>query len=245
MVIQKVLVIPAYKEYEVLPLFLAEIFELIDNCTQVLVADDSPEEKWDEIVSACESAIGEKSNQLAFSFSKIRNGRGGAVRRGFQKAVEEYPSASQFLECDADGSHRPIDIIDMLNHENKTNVVIGSRYLEKSQIIGWPISRRIFSRFLNFLIPRIMHLEVSDITNGLRLYDLRSIKVILAKEQQNTGFIYLTEQLINLKEADLTFSEIPICFINRTVGESSVGIREINNSLIGLCRIIYSQFKEK
>ena len=90
-----------------------------------------------------------------------------------------------------------------------------------------------------------MHLEVSDITNGLRLYDIQSIKVILSKEQQNTGFIYLTEQMINLKDADLTFSEIPICFINRIVGESSVGIREINNSLTGLCRLFHSQFREK
>jgi hypothetical protein len=92
------------------------------------------------------------------------------------------------------------------------------------------------------MIPRIMHLKIRDITNGLRLYDLRGVEAILAQDQQNTSFIYLTEQMINVEKAGLTFSEIPICFINRTIGESTVGIQEIKSSLIGLGRMFYFRF---
>jgi glycosyltransferase involved in cell wall biosynthesis len=245
MLIQNVLVIPSYKEYAALPVFLAAIFDLIDDRTQVIVVDDSPEETWDGIVQTCQSAAGKNYNRLAFSFSKLRNGRGGAVRRGFEKALQEYPSAVQFIECDADGSHRPYDVLKLINSERRTNVLIGSRYLEESKIIGWPLSRRIFSALLNFLIPRIMHLRISDITNGLRIYDLQSVEALLAQEQQNTSFIYLTEQIFCLERAGLTIGEIPICFINRTIGESTVGIHEIKESLIGLGGIFYSQFRAR
>jgi len=240
-IIQKVLVVPAFKEYEVLPVFLRELFEYIDDDTQVLVADDSPQEEWGNVTRACELAVGNKNGQLSFTFSGSRSGRGGAVRRAFEKAIIEFPAATRFLECDADGSHRPVDVIRLLRSENVTNVIIGSRYLKESEIIGWPISRRVFSRILNILIPRLWNFKVKDVTNGLRSYDVLSVRTILAKEQQNVGFIYLTEQMIHLKKAGLSISELPICFVNRTIGKSTVGYSEVLNSLIGLSSLFLSR----
>ncbi len=233
-VIRKVLVVPAYKEYQALPIFLKELFEYIDIDTQVLVADDSPQEQWENVTRACEFAVGSKVNQLSFTFSTLRSGRGGAVRRAFEKGIKEFPEATRFLECDADGSHRPIDVDKLVKSENTTNIIIGSRYLKESEIVGWPISRRIFSRILNILIPRLWNFEISDVTNGLRSYDRTSVGIILAEKQQNVGFIYLTEQMFHLKAAGLSISEIPICFVNRTTGKSTVGFSEVLNSLIGL-----------
>jgi dolichol-phosphate mannosyltransferase len=239
--IQRVIVVPAYKEYEVLPIFLKELFEYVDEDTHVLVADDSPKEEWERIINACELAVGSKSMQLSFTFSESRSGRGGAVRRAFEKASTEFPAAKRFLECDADGSHQPVDIARLLRSKNETNVIIGSRYLNKSEIIGWPISRRIFSRLLNILIPRLWNFKIKDVTNGLRSYDAVSVSTLLAKEQQNVGFIYLTEQMIHLKAAGLSFSEIPIRFVNRTIGKSTVGYSEVLNSLVGLGRLFFSR----
>jgi dolichol-phosphate mannosyltransferase len=239
-VIKKVLVVPAYKEYEVLPIFLKELFDYIDIDTQVLVADDSPQEEWENVRRACEFAVGSKADQLSFTFSSLRSGRGGAVRRAFEKAITEFPDATRFLECDADGSHRPIDVDKLIRLENTTNIVIGSRYLKESEIIGWPISRRIFSRILNLLIPRLWNFKIRDVTNGLRSYDRTSVETILAKKQENVGFIYLTEQMVHLKAAGLSTSEIPICFVNRTIGKSTVGFSEVLNSLIGLGGLFFS-----
>jgi dolichol-phosphate mannosyltransferase len=237
--ITKVLVVPSYKEYEGLPVFLKELFEKLDSDMQVLVADDSPQEEWENVKRACEFAVGSKSSQLSFSFASSRTGRGGAVRRAFQMALIEFPHATRFLECDSDGSHRPIDVLKIARTETTTNVVIGSRYLKESKIVGWPISRRIFSRILNFVIPRLWGFRISDITNGLRSYDITSLRAILAEEQKNVGFIYLTEQMIHLKGADLEIREVPICFINRTIGESTLGFSEVLNSLIGLASLFF------
>lgn len=244
-VIKKVLVIPSYKEYVALPVFIEEIFKLIDDSTQVLIADDSPIENWEDIVKTCEFAAGVQKNRLTFSFSETKSGRGGAVRRGFQMALTEFSSAIQFLECDADGSHRAEDVMNVMRCQQNANVVIGSRYIRDSKIIGWPVSRRIFSRILNFLIPRMWDFEISDVTNGLRSYDLLSVQTILSREQKNKGFVYLTEQMIYLKKAGLTTCEIPICFVNRTFGKSTVGAREIAGSLTGLVKLFLLEARKK
>jgi len=239
--ITKVLVVPSYREYEALPVFLKELFEKLDGETQVLVADDSPQEEWENVKRACKFAAGSKSRQLSFSFSNSRTGRGGAVRRGFEMALSEFPNAIRFLECDCDGSHRPIDVLKIAKTEAPTNVVIGSRYLKESEIVGWPISRRIFSRILNFVIPRLWGFGITDVTNGLRSYDITGLRVILAEEQKNVGFIYLTEQMIYLKGAGLEVSEVPICFINRTIGKSTLDFSEVLNSFIGLASLFLSR----
>jgi dolichol-phosphate mannosyltransferase len=81
---------------------------------------------------------------------------------------------------------------------------------------------------------------VSDITNGLRRYSSVAIDRILATKQENSGFIYLSEQAIIVKNANLTIAEIPIVFVDRTLGKSTVTWREISSSLLGVAKLFAS-----
>jgi dolichol-phosphate mannosyltransferase len=113
-------------------------------------------------------------------------------------------------------------------------VVIGSRYLPQSQIIGWPISRIFFSKVINFIIPKLLSLEITDVTNGLRRYSKNAIALLLEHPQYNTGFIYLTEQLLHINNSHISIEEIPIVFRNRSLGKSSVTFKEVLASILGL-----------
>lgn len=244
--IKKVIIIASYKEYDTLPILLKDLSTVINIETKILIVDDSPQDSWEGLKTFCLKSMGSKESQLKFLFSSTKTGRGGAIRRGLEFALLNYPSAEIFLECDADGSHTARDINKMINYNYQTNVLIGSRYLASSKIIGWPLSRRIFSKILNLLIPFLFNLKISDATNGLRRYDIQSVKIILDYTQRHTGFIYLTEQLLHVSRAKLEIHEVPIEFINRTVGESTVGVSEIIGSLRGLFDlIIYAQRKSK
>ena len=244
--VKKVIIIASYKEYEALPILLNSLSTTIDRDTQILIVDDSPQISWQVLKTSCLNAMGDKNSQIDFSFSATKSGRGGAVRRGLAFALLNYPEAEIFLECDADGSHSAKDINKMMTYSHQTNILIGSRYLSSSKIIGWPLSRRIFSKILNLLIPLLFHLKISDATNGLRRYDIQSVKIILNYTQRQTGFIYLTEQLLHVSSARLEIHEVPIEFINRTVGESTVGVSEIIGSLGGLLDlIIHNQRRSK
>jgi dolichol-phosphate mannosyltransferase len=180
------------------------------------------------------------AGKLMFSHHNGKLGRGSAIRRGMDLSLKTFPNLIYFLECDADGSHRVPDIITVRDYPKDCDLLIGSRYLPSSEIIGWPMKRRIFSAWLNFAIPRILGIPIKDVTNGLRRYSVRSIKVILSKVQLNKGFTFLSEQAVTLANEGFQIEEIPIVFKERTLGNSTVTWREIAASCWGITRILFT-----
>lgn len=235
------IIIAAYKEFKNLEDLLIALDSLLPMNVAIVVADDTGLDSQDEIRKITATSL-RKDRDWLISFSTSKSGRGSAVFRGINLAASKYPSIEYFAECDADGSHRPEDIAKVLLSP-KADFVIGSRYLPESRIEGWPISRRIASRILNFLIPRALNIETTDVTNGLRRYSTTSAKTILSSKQENKGFIFLSEQAMTLNKAGIKASEIPIVFVNRIHGESSVGLSEIVDSLRGVLSLYISNKK--
>jgi dolichol-phosphate mannosyltransferase len=176
--------------------------------------------------------------EITFSVAEEKGGRGAAVKRGVVHVLENYPELNFILEADSDGSHRPIDIQSLLDYDATAPFVIGSRYLPTSKIIGWPLSRKLFSKILNQTIPRLMGLHTTDITNGLRRYSADAARIFAHYPLRNSGFIYLTEQALILHAAGFESDEIPTTFINRTVGNSTVTYREVFGSLKGITMLL-------
>ncbi len=234
------LIIPSYNETLALPDLLRQIKAELTFKDAVIIMDDSPKLVSAEIELKCLEAI--ENSQFLFKFenSGEKLGRGSAVRRGIVLALSEFPNLEKILECDADGSHRPTDILKIKHSTQDADLLVGSRYLDSSKIVGWPASRRIFSFLLNKSIPRLTKVELQDITNGLRRYSKIAALEILSHDQINTGFIYLSEQAILISKANLKIAEEPIIFIDRTLGSSTVTWREISNSLQGIFKLIYS-----
>lgn len=175
---------------------------------------------------------------IIFNYAEIKSGRGAAVRRTFEWARSIHPEISFYVEADSDGSHRPADIIRILRTESNADLVIGSRYSRGSKISGWPLGRRVFSKMLNLTIPRILLVPSADLTNGLRRYSSKATNLLLENPPQNPGFIYLSECAYLISKNNLSIEDLPIHFENRLHGESTVGRREIFNSLNGLFKLI-------
>lgn len=235
--VTNVLIFPTYREFESVKILLSAIVPHLDSSDAVIICDDTGAE-FEKIISKDISEIFDESNcRVIFSFSNSKSGRGSAVFRGMKIAAETFTNLRYVLEADSDGSHRPQDIIQILRSED-SDFKIGSRYLPESKIIGWPFSRKLFSSLLNKLIPRILKLDCTDATNGLRRYSFSCVEVLLEQGITNTGFIYLSEQAVILSNAKFPISETPISFVNRIHGESSVGVREICDSLLGIVSIL-------
>ncbi len=231
------LIFPTYREFESLKVLLGSIVPELKESDAVVICDDTGEE-FEEMISRDVSEVFRDSKcRVFFSFAKSKSGRGAAVFRGMELSTQMFPNLKFILESDSDGSHRSQDVIRILRSED-ADFRIGSRYLKESKIIGWPLSRRFFSSLLNKLIPKILDLGCTDATNGLRRYSVSCVKVLLARGITNTGFIYLSEQAVILSRAGYSITEIPITFVNRTHGESSVGLREIRDSILGILFIL-------
>lgn len=232
------IIIPSYLETEALPELLSELVPYLTQDTVVIVVDDSPREILAEIETKCTKAIKGGLFSLVFESNGRKNGRGMAVLRGMNLALELYPNLVTVLECDADGSHRPEDISKLLRKKSSADLLVGSRYLPESKIIGWPFSRRLFSCVLNQIIPKFLSIPLSDITNGLRRYSIEATKLIARSTPKNKGFIFLSEQAQMIHENGMVIEEVPITFIDRTLGSSTVSYQEILKSLLGILLLI-------
>jgi dolichol-phosphate mannosyltransferase len=232
------IIIPSYNETLALPELLRELKSGLTIFDAVIVMDDSAKEISAEIERRCLEATKNSEFEFRLVNSGSKSGRGASIRRGMALALSEFPKIERVLECDADGSHRPEDILKIKNSPDRADLLIGSRYLNKSSIIGWPKSRRVFSWVLNKCIPQLTGVNVGDITNGLRRYSKIAVDEILSKNQVNKGFIYLSEQAILISRAKMAISEEPIIFVDRTSGTSTVTWREVSNSLYGLLKLM-------
>ena len=241
--VKHTLVVAAYKEFENLRQLLLSLDSLLPLETAIIVADDTGEESQTRIEKIVRDALNSERNWL-ISFESSKSGRGSAVLRGFRLASENFSEVQYYSECDADGSHRPTDIARVILSP-PSDFLIGSRYLPTSRIEGWPRSRRVASRILNFSIPVMLGIKSTDVTNGLRRYSKSSTDLIIKHQPLNAGFIFLSEQALLLSNRGIDPVEVPITFVNRVHGESSVGLSEILNSLYGVFTLFLTKAKFK
>jgi len=235
--VTSVIVIPTFNESESLPRLIQELSKNLSEAEAILVIDDSSKDTYKLMVIRCRDLVDKNYCGLHFLNNVRKGGRGNAVLQGMRVAIKKFPNLSVIIECDADLSHSPKDILRILKHNSKSQLIIGSRYLPQSEIIGWPLSRIFFSKVINFTIPKLLNLEITDVTNGLRRYSKNAITILLKQPQYNTGFIYLTEQVLHINNSRLSIEEIPIVFRNRSLGKSSVTFKEVFASILGLLKL--------
>jgi glycosyltransferase involved in cell wall biosynthesis len=223
------IIIPAYNEAENIIKLLNEIKVHIKS--QIIIVDDSNNNLTSNIIKNKKKIIYIKRNK--------KLGRGSAVLEGLKEALK-YKKTEIFIEMDADLSHPPSELKKNLKFFKKKNLdlLISSRYLKKSQIIGWSLQRKVLSRLSNFLAKFLLRIPCSDYTNGYRIYSRKAAHKILKKcGRIGDGFIILSEILLVLYKANFKISEIETKFVNRSRGESSVNIKLIISSLLGLIKI--------
>lgn len=225
-----VIVLPVFNEYTTLPIFIEDLLLNIDKNTAIVVVDDSKP----KVLDASYKGI----SNIHILENNYKQGRGAAVRQGMKYALINFPNANSIIESDSDGSHLVSDIVKIINEPLDYDLLIGSRYLNESQIINWPLYRRFFSFLCNLIIPKLINVNSTDLTNGLRSYPLSSARIILSHKNILNGFMNISETAKIISKHELTIKEVPIKFTNRISGKSSVTFREIYKSVKGLTYLI-------
>ena len=143
---------------------------------------------------------------------------------------------------DADFSHNPNELKEKIEYlkKNKVDMLIASRYTKNSKIMNWSIFRRILSLLSNFLARLLLKIPCTDYTNGFRLYSKRAAEKVVNKcGKIGGGFIVLSEILVVIHSNNFKIDELNTIFVNRKRGESSVGLKLIFSSLLGLIKLYY------
>jgi dolichol-phosphate mannosyltransferase len=227
------IIIPTYNEQENIKKLVESIFKAVPK-SKITIVDDS---KHNKVGLALIKKF--KKNKLKYIHRKNSRGRGSAVLHGLKSQISKNKKQI-FIEMDADFSHNPLELKRNIKQfiKIRCDVLIASRYLSKSKILNWSMSRRIFSILSNFLAKMFLDIGVSDYTNGFRIYSKNSVKLILKNcGKIGDGFIVLSEILLIVYLNKLKINEIDTVFINRKRGESSVNLRLIFQSFFGLIKL--------
>ncbi len=225
------IVIPTYNEKENIFKLTRKISNLFPNAT-IYVIDDTKNLNLKKKF---------KNKKVKYFLRKNKKGRGSAVLHGLKKSLQNKLN-NIFIEMDADFSHNPIELKKKINYfiKNDLDLLISSRYLRKSKIINWSIQRLIFSKLSNLLARFLLNVGVTDYTNGYRIYSRRAVELIVKKcGKIGDGFIVLSEILLTIKLKNFKINELPTIFINRKRGESSVNMKLIIQSLIGIVKLYF------
>lgn len=226
------IIIPTFNEQDNIEKLLIEIRKNVYKC-HIFVIDDSPKDYIREIVF-------NNSSYNTYIHRLDQKGRGSAVIHGLDIALKSSKDFNLFIEMDADFSHNPKQLIELIKYFqiNQVDLLVASRYMEESKIINWDISRKILSYFANKLAYILLRIPISDYTNGFRVYSKRAVTEIVSQcGKIGDGFIVLSEILMVINKKNYKIDQVPTVFLNRERGKSSVSLKLIIISLVGLIKL--------
>ena len=222
----KVLVIvPTYYELENIKLITAGIRSAAPEVDILITDDNSPD------------GTGRVADELAASDSHIKvlhrpakNGLGAAYLDAFSWAKNN--NYDVVVEMDADGSHRPQDLVAMLIALNNADVVLGSRWVRGGKVVNWPLHREILSRGGNIYTRLCLGIPIKDATGGFRAYRMNALSQMKINDVQSQGYCFQVDMAWRAMQSGLRVAEVPITFVERQIGESKMSGDIVKEALI-------------
>ncbi|MCW4028108.1 MAG: polyprenol monophosphomannose synthase [Candidatus Bathyarchaeota archaeon] len=229
-------ILPTYGEADNIGHLIDDI-ENLNLDASILVIDDSSPDQTAEIVTEKQ---GKYANITLFVRPK-KSGLGTAITDGFKIFLAAKEPPKYVFTMDADYSHNPQDIPQLLSSmkETECGIVIGSRYVKGGQTSGWPFTRKIISKTANFIARASLGLKLKDCTSGYRCYSMNFLREVIGNLHSHTYEI----QIETVRQASLrkfVVKESPVLFVNRKRGKSKLSWGEIKSylsyTLKAICR---------
>jgi dolichol-phosphate mannosyltransferase len=137
-----------------------------------------------------------------------------------------------YLNLDADFSHPPRFIPDLLLGMERVDVMIGSRYIPGGAVEGqFDFRRKFMSTGINMYARLLLGLYTKDNSGSFRCYRVAKLRRIDFAWVRSKGYSFQEEILFWCKRVGCTFAETPILFENRRGGTSKLNKGEAVRAL--------------
>jgi dolichol-phosphate mannosyltransferase len=213
-----VVVIPTYNEVENLPLLVPRVLAQ-DPGLEVLVVDDNSPDGTGKLADE----LAETTRRVHVLHRPGKQGLGAAYRAGLARALAL--GAERVIQMDADFSHPPEVLPQMLAESETCDVVLGSRYLNGVTVVNWPIERILISYFGNWYARKVTGLPVTDTTGGFRCMRRAALERVGFERMRSEGYAFQIELLYRFVRGGARIREIPFFFLDRTRGTSKLSVR--------------------
>lgn len=236
-----IVIIPTYNEKEniqkIVPLLL-EQFKKVKNWEMgILVVDDTSPDKTYEVVKE----MSKKIKELHLLVNAKKAGLGGAYLKGMDYAFNKL-GAEVIFEFDADLSHDPTKIpLFMKAIDEGYDFVLGSRYIKGGGIPeDWGFHRKFLSIVGNMIIATVLtNFSIRDWTTGYRAIKKSVYEKVYPQinSERFMGYTFQIGFLNNTVRAGFKIKEIPFVFVDRSIGESKLGMEYIKNTLLYIFKL--------
>ncbi len=210
-----IVIIPTYNEKENIRHIISKILE-VEPDFEILVVDDKSPDGTGQIVKDMQK----DNSRIHIIERNGKMGLGSAYVVGFKFAVQN--SYDFVVQMDADFSHNPESIPQLVKRLDDYDLVIGSRYVDGISVVNWPLSRLFLSYFANIYARIVTGVPVNDLTGGFKCIKRNVLETINLDEINADGYGFQIEVNFLAHEKGFKIVEVPIIFIDRRAGTSKM-----------------------
>jgi dolichol-phosphate mannosyltransferase len=218
-------IIPTYNESENIEKLIREIY-IVDAKIHILVVDDNSPDGTAQLVKR----LKKQYNHLYLIEREKKLGLGSAYIAGFKFALNN--GYEYIFEMDADYSHDPKEIPVFLEAVKRSDLVIGSRYIKGVNVVNWPLSRLMLSILANKYTHFITGLPLHDSTGGYKCFRRKVLESINLDNIKSGGYSFQIEVNFKTWKKGFDIKEIPIIFIDRTIGKSKMSKKIVREAIM-------------
>jgi len=217
-------VIPTYNEKETLPSLIDELVHEVKKIAEkffIIIMDDASPDGTGQIAEE----LNKKYGNITVVHRGKKLGLGSAYKEGFRLALDRF-SPDFIVQMDADYSHDPKEIPQMVQKIQGYDYVVASRHVSGSSILGWGAYRKMLHSTACSIARMCAGIKISDPTSGFRIFRKDVLNSINFAQIKSKGFAFQIEVLCLLKRVGFNGMELPTRFINRKEGKSKMNVTE-------------------
>jgi len=214
-------VVPTYNEADNIPALVGELLSLDLPQLQILVVDDNSPDGTGQVA---DDLVKRHPDRMHVIHREGRMGLGTAYITGFGYAIDQ--GVDYIVQMDADFSHSPSYIPQMLEQIGGYDLVVGSRYVSGGSLDErWGMGRYFLSWWANSVYTRmILGLRVKDATAGFKCWCRDTLEGIGLQRVNSNGYVFQVEMAFLTEKLGYSFLEIPIYFEDRRIGHSKMSM---------------------
>ncbi len=229
-----VIVLPTYNEADNLEAMATALWALPIK-PHVLVVDDASADGTGQIADRLAAAHPEA---LSVLHRPGLLGLGTAYVQGFERALAM--GADVIVQMDADFSHSPNYLPQMVAELDRYEVVIGSRYVAGGGTDRrWGLGRKLLSAWANLYARTILGLHIHDATAGFRAWRRQTLQALGLERVVSNGYVFQVEMSYMTERLGFNWLEVPIYFEDRRIGQSKMSLSVKVEAALGVWEVGY------
>ena len=229
-------IIPTYNESDNIPNLLNQILNLAIGAYVIVVDDNSPDGTGQLV-----DEFAQRDSRVQCVHRPGKLGLGTAHIAGMHRALNL--DFDPIVSMDADFSHHPSYIPNLIEGLARSDVMIGSRYVSGGGMQGRDTKLRLVSWGANFFARTMLNLQAHDCTSGFRAYRRAVLESINLDSVFSNGYSFLIEMLYLCQDRGWRIGETPIVYEDRRAGTSKISRAEIYKATYTVMRLTYRRVR--